>query len=80
MTKVFDEGVFKGFYKGYFAYLIHFLGVSYNSLLWSSSHSFSSHLILSSIFECVFYPVDTVKTLMNNDLGNNYKGYLDCLS
>ena len=32
--------------------------------------------MLSSIFEAIFYPLDTLKTRLYCDLNGNYKGYV----
>lgn len=80
LKATFNQGVFRGYFKGYFAYLTGFLGVSYNSLLWLKKADYTSHLLLSTFFETVFYPVDSMKTLMNNDVKGVFKGYTDCVS
>lgn len=80
LRATFVPGVTRGYFKGYLAYIGNFLGVSYNSLLWAQGSNFASHLLLSTLFETAFYPLDTLKTLMNHDLKGEFKGYSDCFS
>lgn len=79
LNSFFEQGVFRGFFRGYLINLIHFASVQYHSLLWSYNTSISTHLLIASLMETAFYPLDTVKTLIYCDLNRKYQGARHCL-
>lgn len=48
-------------------------------MLYTWNQGLVPHIVYSSIFEAFFYPLDTVKTLMYNDIGGSYKNVFDCI-
>ena len=79
LTRFFDQGAAKGFFRGYWMNLVQFLSVQYHSLLWSYNTNLPTHFLISSLIEAAFYPIDTVKTIIYSDLNRNYKNGRHCL-
>ena len=75
LNNLFQQGMFKGFFRGYWINLAQFVSVQYHSLLYSYKTSMTNHFLISSLIETIFYPLDTVKTLIYSDLNRKYAGY-----
>lgn len=73
------NGFFRGFFRGALVNLAHFFGATYQTFVWASQKSFSEQILASTVFETLFYPLDTVKTLLFTDIQGNYRGALECL-
>ncbi|EAR90415.1 carrier protein (macronuclear) [Tetrahymena thermophila SB210] len=78
---VLNGGIFRrGYFRGALLNLLQFCGAPYQSLIWSRNSGITNQVIVSSIFEAFFYPLDTVKTLIYNDVQGKYKGAFHCAS
>lgn len=79
MNAFFNKGPLRGFFRGYMLHLAQFVSVQYHSLLISHNTSLANHILVSSLIETAFYPLDTVKTIIYADLNKKYANYRDCL-
>lgn len=55
-------------YKGALLNLAHFYGATFGSLAFTWNKSILPAILYSSAFEIAMYPLDTVKTLIYNDV------------
>lgn len=74
LQQIFNQGVLGGYFRGYLLNLAQFVGVGYHSLLWSHKTNYLNHFAISSLFEALLFPLDTIKTLIYADLQGKYKG------
>jgi hypothetical protein len=78
LIKELIEVILKGknsFDLRYFAHLLHFFGTQYHAALFAHGKSYKDHLLVATAFEFVLYPLDTLRTLVQTDLANNFNGY-----
>lgn len=70
-------GIRTGYFRGFLANFTNFVAIQYHSLFYAKGASFKEHLLISSILEGVFHPVDTIRTVLYSDIRGRYKGYGD---
>lgn len=80
LTGMFQQGFFKGYFRGFGLNLLQFFAIPYHSLFYCRGKDLKNHLIYASLLESFFYPLDTLKTIIYADIGGKYKGYRDCLN
>lgn len=69
----------QGYFKGYAAFLFQQVGIRFHASQ-LSGECWLKYLAYSSLLELAFYPLDTVKTIMQADVsGKHYPSYREVI-
>ncbi|CAK73322.1 unnamed protein product (macronuclear) [Paramecium tetraurelia] len=67
LQQIFNQGLFKGYFRGALLNAAQFLTVWAHPLVYSRGNGYASHYLYSSLFELITYPIDTIKTIIYSD-------------
>ncbi|CAD8050893.1 unnamed protein product [Paramecium primaurelia] len=79
LQQIFNQGLFKGYFRGALLNAAQFLTVWAHPLVYSRGNGYISHYLYSSLFELITYPIDTIKTIIYSDVQGRYKGAFDVI-
>jgi hypothetical protein len=74
-----DGGLTRGYFKGNFLNIFSTLLVQFHAYK-SSEGSLKSFMLYLMAYETLWYPIDTLKTMMYADNNNQFKNLKDCVS
>ena len=75
-----NAGFFSGTFRGIFLNAFHFVGSTVHPLFYSRGTDYFTHFLVSSVFEAVTFPLDTIKTVLQADVAHQYKSSFDVVS
>lgn len=78
--QLINGGFFSGTFRGIFLNAFHFVGATVHPLFYSRGTDYFTHFLVSSLFEALTFPLDTIKTVLQADVSYQYRSAFDVIS